>query len=114
MVRAARERSQHPAQETNPQLRVRESVTFSRDKNFEREAVVDERAIVRDALRRGMGDITYASGAWQSGGALGFRGIPDRRAFTRAGHASSPRLEPSKQSRKFFVGCAKDEIKSSR
>jgi hypothetical protein len=35
-------------------------VTFSRDKNFEREAVVDERAIVRDALRRGMGEITYA------------------------------------------------------
>jgi conjugative relaxase-like TrwC/TraI family protein len=59
VVRAARERSQHPAQETNPQLRVRECVTFSRDKNFEREAVVDERAIVRDALRRGMVEITY-------------------------------------------------------
>jgi conjugative relaxase-like TrwC/TraI family protein len=60
VVRAARERAQHPAQKTNPQQRVRESVTFSRDKNFEREAVVDERAIVRDALRRGMGEITYA------------------------------------------------------
>jgi conjugative relaxase-like TrwC/TraI family protein len=60
VVRAARERSQHPTEEINPQLRVRESVTFSRDKNFEREAVVDERAIVRDALRRGMGEITYA------------------------------------------------------
>jgi conjugative relaxase-like TrwC/TraI family protein len=60
VVRAAHERSQHPIQEINPQPRVRESVTFSRDKNFEREAVVDERAIVRDALRRGMGEITYA------------------------------------------------------
>jgi conjugative relaxase-like TrwC/TraI family protein len=60
VVRAARERAQHPTQEINPQLRVRESVTFSRDKNFEREAVVDERAIVRDALRRGMGEVTYA------------------------------------------------------
>ena len=60
VVRAARERAQHPTQEINPQQRVRESVTFSRDKNFEREAVVDERAIVRDALRRGMGEITYA------------------------------------------------------
>jgi conjugative relaxase-like TrwC/TraI family protein len=59
VVRAARERAQHPTQEINPQQRVRESVTFSRDKNFEREAVVDERAIVRDALRRGMGEITY-------------------------------------------------------
>ena len=60
VVRAARERAQHPAQEINPQRRVREAVTFSRDKNFEREAVVDERAIVRDALRRGMGEITFA------------------------------------------------------
>ena len=40
--------------------RVRESVTFSRDKNFEREAVVDERALIRDGLRRGMGEITHA------------------------------------------------------
>ena len=60
VVRAARERAQHPAQEVNPHQRVRESVTFSRDRNFEREAVVDERTIVRDALRRGMGGITYA------------------------------------------------------
>jgi conjugative relaxase-like TrwC/TraI family protein len=60
VVRATRERAQHPAQDVNPHQRVRESVTFSRDRNFEREAVVDERAIVRDALRRGMGEITYA------------------------------------------------------
>jgi ATP-dependent exoDNAse (exonuclease V) alpha subunit len=39
---------------------VRESLTFSRDKNFEREAVVDERALIRDGLRRGMGEVTYA------------------------------------------------------
>jgi conjugative relaxase-like TrwC/TraI family protein len=60
VVRAAREQAQHPGQEVNPHQRVRESVTFSRDRNFEREAVVDERTIVRDALRRGMGEITYA------------------------------------------------------
>jgi conjugative relaxase-like TrwC/TraI family protein len=59
VVHAARERSQQPVQDVNPLQRVREAVTFSRDKNFEREAVVDERAIVRDALRRGMGEITY-------------------------------------------------------
>ena len=59
VVRAARERAQQPKAELNPQHRARDSVTFSRDKNFEREAVVDERAIVRDALRRGMGHITY-------------------------------------------------------
>lgn len=60
VVRAARERALHPAHELNQHQRAREAVTFSRDRNFEREAVVDERAIVRDALRRGMGEITYA------------------------------------------------------
>ena len=60
VVRTARERAQLRTQEVNPQQRIREAVTFSRDKNFEREAVVDERAIVRDALRRGMGNITYS------------------------------------------------------
>ena len=34
-------------------------LAFSRDKNFEREAVVDERALIRDGLRRGMGEITH-------------------------------------------------------
>jgi len=59
VVRAARERSQHQ-QPVNSLDRVRESLTFSRDKNFEREAVVDERALIRDGLRRGMGEITHA------------------------------------------------------
>ncbi|MDR5727811.1 MAG: MobF family relaxase, partial [Terriglobia bacterium] len=59
VVRAAQARARTQTQDINPQQRVREAVTFSRDKNFEREAVVDERALVRDALRRGMGEITY-------------------------------------------------------
>jgi conjugative relaxase-like TrwC/TraI family protein len=60
VVQAAREQQQHherPAQTVDV---VRESLTFSRDKNFEREAVVDERALIRDGLRRGMGDVTYS------------------------------------------------------
>jgi conjugative relaxase-like TrwC/TraI family protein len=60
VVRAARERSQHQDKPANSVDRVRESLTFSRDKNFEREAVVDERALIRDGLRRGMGEITHA------------------------------------------------------
>jgi conjugative relaxase-like TrwC/TraI family protein len=34
------------------------AVTFARDRNFEREAVVDERAVLRDALVRSMGERT--------------------------------------------------------
>jgi conjugative relaxase-like TrwC/TraI family protein len=63
VVSAARERAQHQSQHrekpVNSLDRVRESLTFSRDKNFEREAVVDERALIRDGLRRGMGEITH-------------------------------------------------------
>jgi conjugative relaxase-like TrwC/TraI family protein len=59
VVRAARVRSQHQEKPVNSFELVRESLTFSRDKNFEREAVVDERALVRDGLRRGMGEITH-------------------------------------------------------
>jgi ATP-dependent exoDNAse (exonuclease V) alpha subunit len=36
-----------------------EAVSFAKDRSFEREAVTDERDIMRDALRRGMGDLTY-------------------------------------------------------
>ena len=60
VVRAARARSRHREKPVNSFERVRESLTFSRDKNFEREAVVDERALIRDGLRRGMGEITHA------------------------------------------------------
>ena len=35
------------------------ALTFARDKGFEREAVLDERAIFVDAMRRGMGNMTY-------------------------------------------------------
>jgi conjugative relaxase-like TrwC/TraI family protein len=60
VVRAARERAQNQQKPAQSFDRVRESLTFSRDKNFEREAVVDERALIRDGLRRGMGDVTYS------------------------------------------------------
>jgi hypothetical protein len=59
VVRAPRERSQQQEKPVNSFERVRESLNFSRDKNFEREAVVDERTLIRDGLRRGMGEITH-------------------------------------------------------
>src|SRR5579872_2717352 len=59
VVRAARERQQHHEKPAQAIDRVQESLTFARDKNFEREAVVDERALIRDGLRRGMGEVMY-------------------------------------------------------
>jgi conjugative relaxase-like TrwC/TraI family protein len=60
VVRAARQRLHQQEKPVPTVSRVRESLTFARDKNFEREAVVDERALIRDSLRRGMGEVTYA------------------------------------------------------
>lgn len=62
VVAQARERAQE-IREAAPavsSVRAQEAVTFSRDRNFEREAVVDERLLMRDALRRGMGKVTYS------------------------------------------------------
>lgn len=62
VVAEARQRRMEQTQEHSPnerQQKVREAVTFARDKGFEREAVVDERALYVDALRRGMGETTY-------------------------------------------------------
>ena len=59
VVRAAHDRLQQQQRPIKTSYSVQESLTFARDKNFEREAVVDERALIRDGLRRGMGDITY-------------------------------------------------------
>lgn len=63
VVAAARERSlgktiERPS-ETVKQV-AHEAVTFARERNFERDAVTDERDLFRDALRRGMSETTYA------------------------------------------------------
>ncbi|MGH9830954.1 MAG: AAA family ATPase, partial [Blastocatellia bacterium] len=44
----------------SPATTAQAAVTFSKDRNFEREAVVDERELLRDALRRSMGEATFA------------------------------------------------------
>jgi conjugative relaxase-like TrwC/TraI family protein len=44
---------------TDVPSRAQEAVTYAKHRGFEREAVSDERLLMRDALRRGMGDITY-------------------------------------------------------
>jgi conjugative relaxase-like TrwC/TraI family protein len=62
VVSEARQRVLGQSEERSPEisrLRARHAVTYARDRSFEREAVSDERAIFRDALRRGMGETTY-------------------------------------------------------
>ncbi|HEY1257012.1 MAG TPA: MobF family relaxase [Terracidiphilus sp.] len=62
VVAAARERAEKKSAARAPekaQKAAQEAVTFARERSFEREAVTDERALLRDALRRGMGETTY-------------------------------------------------------
>ncbi|MDR3748265.1 MAG: MobF family relaxase, partial [Acidobacteriota bacterium] len=41
------------------QKQAHSALTFARDRGFEREAIQDERALLVDAMRRGMGETTY-------------------------------------------------------
>jgi len=59
VVDAARERARQQHIEPESNAHAKESVTFAHQRVFEREAVVDERIILRDAMRRGMGETTY-------------------------------------------------------
>jgi conjugative relaxase-like TrwC/TraI family protein len=57
VVDAAERRSLHHVEHEHEQDDVaRRAVTFARDRNLEREAVVEERAILRDALHRSLGE----------------------------------------------------------
>ena len=59
-VQAARARAHHIEPHANG-ITAQEAVTFAKERNFEREAVVDERAILRDALRRSMGEASVGA-----------------------------------------------------
>ncbi len=59
VVAAARNRALEQDKEPVQKNVAKEAVTFARDSIFEREAVADERAILRDAVRRGMGETSY-------------------------------------------------------
>jgi conjugative relaxase-like TrwC/TraI family protein len=60
VVAAARERALSQVQGTGLQGDARGAVAFAKEKVFEREAVADERIIMREALRRGMGEVSFS------------------------------------------------------
>ena len=62
IVAEAQSRRKSKAHQNSIEERTQQAssaLTFARDKGFEREAVLDERAIFVDAMRRGMGEMTY-------------------------------------------------------
>ena len=59
VVEAAQERREQLKEEPGERA-ISQALTYSREKNLEREAVADERELLRDALKRSMGDATLA------------------------------------------------------
>ncbi len=59
VVEAAQERREQLKEEPGERA-ISQALTYSREKNLEREAVADERELLRDALKRSMGDATVA------------------------------------------------------
>src|SRR3989440_10902790 len=59
VVKAAREQRER-LQEEPGEKAIGQALTYSREKNLEREAVAEERDLLRDALKRSMGDATVA------------------------------------------------------
>ena len=59
VVEVARERREQLEEEPGERA-ISQALTYSREKNLEREAVAEERELLRDALKRSMGDATVA------------------------------------------------------
>jgi ATP-dependent exoDNAse (exonuclease V) alpha subunit len=60
VIAAARHRALTQAQGAAVHQDARGAVAFAKEKVFEREAVADERVIMREALRRGMGEVSFS------------------------------------------------------
>jgi len=58
VVEAAGQRAQRIERDV-PGVTAQSAVTFSRERNLEREAVAEERELLRDALKRSMGEATF-------------------------------------------------------
>jgi hypothetical protein len=64
VVEAAQQQRER-LQEEPGEKAIGHAVAYSREKNLEREAVAEERELLRDALKRSMGDRVYASEMFQ-------------------------------------------------
>jgi conjugative relaxase-like TrwC/TraI family protein len=79
VIKAAEQREAHHLEpEREHAAAARTAVTFSRDRNLEREAVVEERAILRDALHRSHGRYWQDDGARRGSRCGRTRGLPGR------------------------------------
>jgi conjugative relaxase-like TrwC/TraI family protein len=91
--RIMREAHQHQVEEQSPEQKhqsIESALTYSREKNLERHAVTDERELMRDALKRSMGEASFGEvrqqfeNRVQSGELVEVENRSPGRAFTTA------------------------------
>jgi conjugative relaxase-like TrwC/TraI family protein len=86
VIRAAHERQVE--QEPQKQQHLESALTYAQEKNLERHSVTDERELMRDALKRSMGEASFAEirdrfdKRVQSGGLIEVESKSPARAFT--------------------------------
>ena len=112
----AQERARKHTAERTPetvQKLAREAVTFARERSFEREAVTDERDLFRDALRRGMSEVTYAEvrASFESRVASGeFQLVPGQKHETGRQFTTAETIRTEKEIlRQMQQGCGRAE-----
>jgi len=94
IIAAARERIQSGGRVPLKSSRAQEAVTFAKESIFEREAVADERLILRDALRRGMSQTSYGEirAEYEARREAGeFRSVPSSK-YSSGRHLTTPQM----------------------
>lgn len=84
--------------------KAQSAITFSKERNIEREAVADERALLRDALKRSMGEATFTEVRAE------FENRVKTGEFIEANHRAPSRAFTTPE----MLGYEKDTIKAMR
>ncbi|HVO59379.1 MAG TPA: MobF family relaxase [Terriglobales bacterium] len=88
VIREAQSQQMGEHSSEQKQQHIESAITYAREKNVERQSVVDERDLMRDSLRRSMGEASFAEvrdrfeKRVESGGLVGVQSESPARAFT--------------------------------
>lgn len=103
VVQSARERREQLRDEPTEKA-IAQALHYSREKNLEREAVADERALLRDALKRSMGEATFGEVKAE------FEKRVESHEFIETSHRSSGRAFTTGE----MIGYERDTINAMR
>jgi len=103
VIEAAQQRREQLKEEPSEKA-IGQALHYSREKNLEREAVSDERALLRDALKRSMGEATFGEVKAE------FEKRVQSGEFIEASHRAPGRAFTTGE----MIGCERDTINAMR